>query len=162
VPFLQQADREQGVAILGACTRHDADHPALAVDVVRSQGADFTDAQTTAVGGQEQSAIAWLVGGGKQGQQFLGAEDFGERSWCPPQWHGGNDVRAFPGLAVEEGQAGADGVNGVPVQRAFGHEREQVVLDLPGRELIGGDAEMFGQAGDCLQVAFWRRGSIAA
>jgi hypothetical protein len=55
-----------------------------------------------------------------------------------------------------------DDVDCVPAQLAFGEEKEDVVLNLLGREQIGRAVKVLGQSGDRLQIGLLRGGGEAA
>jgi hypothetical protein len=96
--------------------------------------------------------VLLVDGGSEQGFEFGGTEDLGQAAGRASGGQSEGDVRAVEGLRVEEGKPRGNGIDGVPLQAAFGHEVEQVVLDLVGGELIGGAAEVLGEADDRFQI----------
>ena len=54
------------------------DEHALAVDIHGFEGADFRDPQPGSIGGSENSFVFGGPNGGKEGEDFLHREDYGE------------------------------------------------------------------------------------
>ena len=129
----------------------------MAVDVSDLKTDRFADAQAAAVSGHQQGARHAAGGSSEQALQLLGAQDLRQPARCPPRRDGQGDFRAFQGVRVKELEAGSNGVDRVPLQGTLGHEMEDVILHLLGRELIGRQPKVFGQPLDGLQIGFLRR-----
>jgi hypothetical protein len=160
--LLQQLRRQRHLPVLAPFTLAHQQQAAAAVDVRHAQADDLADAQAAGVGGADHQAVGVGREGREELQDLVAAED-GRQGLGPLAEGDGRDhVGAAEADAVEEAQ-GADGlVEGAPGGAAHLEQVELVGADVVGAELVGGPAEVAGEAGHVLDVAGDGLGGVVA
>jgi hypothetical protein len=145
---LQQPGRQRHAAVLAALALADPQEHAAAVDVGHAQPDDLTGAQAGGVGRLQQQAVDGAGLGGKEPGHLVAAEDRGQALGLLAVGDLFDQEGAGEGQAVEQAEGADHLVEGTPGGVPLVQQVQLVGADLGGPELLGGAAEVAGEAHD--------------
>lgn len=135
--FGQQANRQEGRAVLLTLALSDAHQPAVTLDIRDLEMDDCTDTQTGGVGRRQQGAVCGVLSADEEALEFLGAQDM----WQRRAWRARGEVElegiSAERLGVEKLRAAGHLVTGTPRQLTCDEQMVQVGADLLRTQLLG-------------------------
>jgi hypothetical protein len=154
--LLQEAGRQERVAILGPLALHHAETHPLGVDVLELEPHHLADPQARPVGGGEEGALLAGERALQQAPDFLRAQDDGEPLGLLRAWDREGGGRTAERGVGEKAEGVHGDVAGAPGEVLLSEHMDEIGLDLLGREAIGRPAIVPGQAGDGREVGLAR------
>jgi len=154
--LLEQARREQRIAIPTSLALLHANRPAVGVDVRDAQRDQLADAKPRGVGGHQQQPVLALPRLRQDARHFLPAQDLGKQRRRLGARDREADLLATQRRAVEEAQRVDDQAARVPREPALLGQMHEVALDLSLREPIRRPVVELGQTDDGGQVGLAR------
>ena len=144
--LLQEAGRQERVAILGPLALHHAETHPLGVDVLELEPHHLADSQARPVGRGQEGALLAVGRALKQAPDFVLAQDDGEPLRLLRAWDREGGGRTAERGVVEEAEGVHRDTTGAPGEVLLSDHMDEIGLDLLGGELIGRAASVPRQA----------------